>query len=68
MLLFGIGMYIPSWKLKGDWLDVCNCNIPCPCTMDQTPRYGGLTYELLYNGHIMSLQVAPSLTNTTVGT
>jgi len=25
-----------------------------------TPGYGGLIYELLYNGHIMALQVAPA--------
>jgi hypothetical protein len=27
-----------------------------------TPGYGGLIYEMLYNGHIMALQVAPALT------
>ena len=26
-----------------------------------TPGYGGVMYELLYNGHIMALQVAPAL-------
>jgi hypothetical protein len=26
-----------------------------------TPGYGGLIYELLYNGHIMALQVAPAI-------
>lgn len=34
--------------------------------------YGGLIYELLYNGHIMALQVAPALkpegNSTTVDT
>jgi hypothetical protein len=29
-----------------------------------TPGYGGLIYELLYNGHIMALQVAPALKTT----
>jgi hypothetical protein len=29
-----------------------------------TPGYGGLIYEMLYNGHIMALQVAPVLINT----
>jgi hypothetical protein len=29
-----------------------------------TPGYGGLIYEMLYNGHIMALQVAPVLTTT----
>ena len=35
-----------------------------------TLGYGGLIYELLYNGHIMTLQVAPALKtsgNSTVG-
>jgi len=27
-----------------------------------TPGYGGLIYELLYNGHIMALQVSPART------
>jgi hypothetical protein len=29
-----------------------------------TPGYGGLIYEMLYNGHIMALQVAPILNST----
>jgi hypothetical protein len=29
----------PSWRVSGDWFDVCNCNIPCPCTFAQTPTY-----------------------------
>ena len=29
-----------------------------------TPGYGGLIYELLYNGHIMALQVAPARTTS----
>ena len=29
-----------------------------------TPGYGGLIYEMLYNGHIMALQVAPALKTT----
>jgi hypothetical protein len=28
---------IPKWHLKGDWFDVCRCNIPCPCTFAQPP-------------------------------
>ena len=31
---------IPSWKVVGDWFDVCTCNIPCPCGFAQTPTYG----------------------------
>lgn len=28
---------IPHWSMKGDWFDVCNCNIPCPCSFAQAP-------------------------------
>src|SRR5690242_20403011 len=31
---------IPRWHMRGDWFDVCNCNIPCPCTFAQAPSYG----------------------------
>jgi hypothetical protein len=31
---------IPGWHVKGDWFDVCNCNIPCPCTFAQPPTFG----------------------------
>lgn len=28
---------IPNWRVKGDWFDVCSCNVPCPCTFAQAP-------------------------------
>ena len=28
---------IPEWRIAGDWLDVCSCNSPCPCTYAQPP-------------------------------
>jgi hypothetical protein len=28
---------IPDWWMKGDWFDVCSCNIPCPCEFAQPP-------------------------------
>lgn len=31
---------IPKWWLKGDWFDVCKCNIPCPCYFAQAPSSG----------------------------
>ena len=31
---------VPSWRLVGDWFDVCKCAIPCPCTFAQPPTYG----------------------------
>jgi hypothetical protein len=31
---------VPRWRLRGDWFDVCNCSIPCPCTFAQPPSEG----------------------------
>jgi len=31
---------VPDWHLEGDWFDVCNCTIPCPCTFAQAPSEG----------------------------
>src|SRR5690349_9713744 len=28
---------IPKWHAKGDWFDVCKCDIPCPCEFAQPP-------------------------------
>jgi hypothetical protein len=28
---------IPNWWMKGDWFDVCSCNISCPCGFAQAP-------------------------------
>jgi hypothetical protein len=49
MLLSGMEMDIPSWNLKGDWFDVCNCNIPCPCTFAQSPSYGDCQGVMAYH-------------------
>src|SRR5215510_380707 len=41
---------IPKWKASGDWFDVCQCNIPCPCEFAQAPTYeecdGILAYRI----------------------
>jgi hypothetical protein len=45
---------IPKWNASGDFFDVCNCNIPCPCTFAQSPTYGDCEGVLAYhikNGH-----------------
>ena len=31
---------VPAWRIQGDWFDVCNCTIPCPCTFAQAPSEG----------------------------
>lgn len=28
---------VSSWRVKGDWFDVCRCDIPCPCEFAQAP-------------------------------
>jgi hypothetical protein len=48
MLLCYMEMDIPRWNLSGDWFDVCNCNIPCPCIFAQAPSYGDCEGVLAY--------------------
>jgi hypothetical protein len=31
---------VESWRLKGDWFDVCRCRVPCGCTFAQAPDEG----------------------------
>ncbi len=31
---------IPRWWMKGDWFDVCSCDIACPCTFGRAPDRG----------------------------
>ena len=40
---------IPSWKASGDWFDVCNCKIPCPCEFAQEPTFGDCEGVLAYH-------------------
>src|SRR5262245_52117200 len=28
---------IPAWHAKGEWFDICRCNVPCPCSWTQPP-------------------------------
>lgn len=39
----------PNWRASGDWFDVCECNIPCPCTFAQTPTYGDCDGIMAYH-------------------
>ena len=48
MLLCDMEMDIPRWNLSGDWFDVCNCNIPCPCIFAQAPSYDDCEGVLAY--------------------
>jgi hypothetical protein len=49
---------IPAWSVAGDWFDVCNCTIPCPCTFAQPPSFGDCDGILAYHirrGHYGSV-------------
>lgn len=39
---------VPTWSLKGDWFDVCSCNIACPCEFAQVPTDGKCQGVLAY--------------------
>ena len=28
---------VSAWHSKGEWFDVCRCNVPCPCSWAQPP-------------------------------
>jgi hypothetical protein len=28
---------VPAWHARGDWFDVCSCNVPCPCSWAEPP-------------------------------
>jgi hypothetical protein len=40
---------VPSWHLSGDWFDVCNCAVPCPCTFAQPPTEGDCDGVLVWH-------------------
>lgn len=39
---------VPAWSIKGDWFDVCSCNIACPCEFAQPPTGGTCEGVLCY--------------------
>jgi hypothetical protein len=36
-------------RISGDRVDVCKCNVPCPCTSAQTPSYGDCEGVMAYH-------------------
>jgi hypothetical protein len=50
----------PEWRLRGDWFDVCRCDIPCPCEFAQPPTDGWCQGVLAYHvreGHYGDIQL-----------
>lgn len=40
---------IPRWQLRGDWFDVCSCDIACPCEFAQPPTRNRCEGVLAYH-------------------
>ena len=40
---------VPSWRVVGDWFDVCKCTVPCPCTFAQPPTEGDCDGALVWH-------------------
>ena len=36
----GVSPTVPEWRLQGDWWDLCNCAIGCPCVFSSPPTLG----------------------------
>jgi hypothetical protein len=54
----------PEWRLQGDWWDVCNCNIGCPCVFSSPPSYGfceGVLTWLIREGHYGDVKIDANL-------
>jgi hypothetical protein len=52
---------VPEWQVMGDWIDVCSCNIPCPCSFAQAPT--GNVCDVIFgykikNGHFGETDLA----------
>jgi hypothetical protein len=44
----------PDWAVEGQWVDTCDCQMPCPCWKDEKPSHGScrdLTYFHVEKGH-----------------
>ena len=40
---------IPQWWMRGDWFDVCSCDIACPCEFAQPPTKNRCEGVLAYH-------------------
>ena len=45
-------LQIPSWKIKADYVETCNCDYGCPCNFNGFPTHGFCRGLILY--HIQS--------------
>ncbi|MFC7447031.1 DUF1326 domain-containing protein [Rhodococcus daqingensis] len=40
---------VPQWAVRGDWFDVCSCDIPCPCEFARPPTSNHCQGVLAYH-------------------
>ncbi len=55
---------IPNWRLVGDWWDLCNCAIGCPCNFGSDPTLGyceGVLTWLIREGNYGELKISKDL-------
>lgn len=51
----------PEWRITGDWFDLCNCAIGCPCVFGSNPTLGyceGVLSWAIRDGHFGSVPLA----------
>ena len=49
-----------DWRIAGDWWDLCNCAIGCPCVFGSNPTHGvceGVLTWLIREGHFGDVQL-----------
>ena len=57
-------MPVSDWRITGDWWDLCNCAIGCPCNLGSNPTYGfceGVLAWLIREGNYGDLAFAKDL-------
>src|SRR4051794_27074814 len=55
---------VPNWRLAGDWWDLCNCAIGCPCNFGSDPTLGyceGVLTWLIRGGNYGNLTITKDL-------
>ena len=55
---------VPDWRITGDWWDLCNCAIGCPCNFGSDPTLGyceGVLTWLIRDGHYGTLKLGDDL-------
>lgn len=53
-----------EWNIKGDWWDLCNCAIGCPCVFSSPPTLGyceGVLTWLIREGHYGDVKIDSGL-------